>query len=382
MSFHQRGQGPGHGAEESKIVVTIENCSRRDLGKSRFGRTSSNQNRSGVFGRKVLNAHRTLVLSLLVILASGCATGPDSLVHPEVVERRCGPVSPVHRSVNQNLSRVHVGSESPPVNPDVLAGRFSPQAQNIADSIGVKDLLAQLTILKAEADQNNGTVTIQRLHVHQQLSSRVLLAFLDVARTAAEADCEEERADQLADGLQEVRDKRIRRQTLIAIVGDAMIGIVAGGLSLALQETASAAAAIFGGSVATWFGMAAFFDDTRYEFQHARNLLQEVWRGPKEPALIPMSVWRHLTRPLSDDPAQRSLRESLIIRWRQDGRFGEAGSETEQRRIALFFGEGGSYEIEDLRARAAMLDLLESDINLMSQDLERLMEEILLQSSL
>ncbi|HEY6260161.1 MAG TPA: hypothetical protein VIW47_01110, partial [Nitrospiraceae bacterium] len=59
-----------------------------------------------------------------------------------------------------------------------------------------------------------------------------------------------------------------------------------------------------------------------------------------------------------------------------------AGSETEQRRIALFFGEGGSYEIEDLRARAAMLDLLESDINLMSQDLERLMEEILLQSSL
>jgi hypothetical protein len=264
----------------------------------------------------------------------------------------------------------------------VLIGRFSPQAQNIADSIGVKDLLAQLTILKAEADQNNGTVTIQRLHVHQQLSSRVLLAFLDVARTAAEADCEEERADQLADGLQEVRDKRIRRQTLIAIVGDAMIGIVAGGLSLALQETASAAAAIFGGSVATWFGMAAFFDDTRYEFQHARNLLQELWRGPKEPALIPMSVWRHLTRPLSDDPAQRSLRESLIIRWRQDGRFGEAGSETEQRRIALFFGEGGSYEIEDLRARAAMLDLLESDINLMSQDLERLMEEILLQSSL
>jgi hypothetical protein len=244
--------------------------------------------------------------------------------------------------------------------------------------IGAKDLLVQMTVLEPEAEHNVMEATIRRLQVRQQLSNRVLLAFLDVARTAAEADCEEERADQLADRLQDVRDKRVRRQTLIAIVGDAMIGIVAGGLSLALQETASAAAAIFGGAVATWFGMSAFFDDTRYEFQHSRNLLKEVWTGPEQPVLIPTSVWRHLTRPLSDDTAQGSLRESLIIRWRQDGRLGEAGSETEQRRTALFFGEGGSYEIDDLRARAAMLDLLEADVNLMSQDLERLMEEILL----
>ena len=271
------------------------------------------------------------------------------------------------------------GSESPPVNPELLAGRFSPQSQSIAESIGVKHLLVQLTNLEAEGGHNTGTVTIERMHVRQQLLGRILLAFLDVARTAAEADCEEERADQIADGLHEVRDKRIRQYTLIAIVGDAMIGIVAGGLELALQGTAAAAAAIFGGTVATWFGMSAFFDDTRYEFRHARNLLQEVWMAPEEPALIPPSVWRHLTRPLPDDPAQRSLRESIILRWRQDGRFGEAGSELEQRRTALFFGEGGSYEIEDLRARAAMLDLLESDINLLSQDLERLMEEILMQ---
>ena len=85
-----------------------------------------------------------------------------------------------------------------------------------------------------------------------------------------------------------------------------------------------------------------------------------------------------MTRPLPEDPGQYSLRESLIMRWRQDGRLGEACSELEQRRIALFFGDGGSYSIEDLRDRAAMLELLKTDINLMSQDLKRLMEEILL----
>jgi hypothetical protein len=235
----------------------------------------------------------------------------------------------------------------------------------------------QVPALEREVAQNAEGAILRLLRVRQQLSDRILLAFLDVARTAAEADCEEERADQLADRLQEVRDKRIRRQTLIAIVGDAMIGIVSGALSLALQATASAATAILGGSVATGFGMAAFFDSTSYEFQHERNLLREVWEGQEHPSLIPLSVWRYLNQPLSEDPARRSLRETLITRWRQDGRLGEAGSETEQRRITLFFGQGGSYDIEDLRARAAMLDLLEADINLMSQDLERFMQEVL-----
>lgn len=155
-----------------------------------------------------------------------------------------------------------------------------------------------------------------------------------------------------------------------------MIGIVAGSLSLALEETASAIAALIGGTVATGFGSAAFFDTTEEEFRHDRNILQEVWKCPEEPLLFPVSVWRFLNRPLTED-AERSLRETLIARWREDGRLGEPGSDTEQRRIALFFGEGGTYTVEDLRARAAMVDRLEADVNLMSQHLERRLQEVL-----
>lgn len=319
-------------------------------------------------------------LVLLLSLTTGCATRQGPLVHPEVVERRCGPVSTVQRTAGQSPFLVHADTEIQSGNTDVLAGRFSPQSQRIADRIGVKHLLAQAAVLEGKVDRDVAT-TLRRLQVQQQVSNRIALAFLDVARTAAEADCEEKRADQLAELLREERDKHIRHLLLISIVGDAMIGIVAGGLNLALLETAAAAAEILGGSVATWFGVASLSlsDEARHEFRHQRNLLQEVWIGPKESALIPPSVWRHMTRLLPEDPGQYSLRESLIMRWRQDGRLGEAGSELEQRRIALFFGEGGSYSIEDLRDRAAMLELLKTDVNLMSQDLERLMEEILLQ---
>lgn len=322
-----------------------------------------------------------LMWALLLFLTSGCAIGQGPLGHPEVVERRCGPVSTVQRSVDQSPPRVHADTEIPPGNPDVLAGRFSQQSQRIADRIGVKHLLVQEAVLEGKTDRDIATA-VERLQVQQQVSNRIALALLDVARTAAEADCEEKRADQLAELLREDRDKHIRRLLLISIVGDAMIGIVAGGLNLAVKETAAAAAEILGGSVATWFGIASLSlsDEARHEFRHQRNLLQEVWIGPKESVLIPPSVWRHMTRPLPEDPGQYSLRESLIMRWRQDGRLGEAGSELEQRRISLFFGEGGSYSIEDLRDRAAMLELLKTDVNLMSQDLERLMEEILLQA--
>jgi hypothetical protein len=54
--------------------------------------------------------------------------------------------------------------------------------------------------------------------------------------------------------------------------------------------------------------------------------------------------------PMKEESRHRSLRETLILRWREDGRLGTAGSDTERRRIALLFGPGGVYEIEDLRA--------------------------------
>jgi hypothetical protein len=80
---------------------------------------------------------------------------------------------------------------------------------------------------------------------------------------------------------------------------------------------------------------------------------------------------------IMDDPTQQTLREHLIVRCREEGRLGKAGSEMERHRIQLFFGDGAKYDIEELRARAAMLDLLETDISLMHQGLNRLIRELL-----
>lgn len=167
--------------------------------------------------------HNKLMVLFLLVFASGCASEsrrPDMLLHLGAIERRCGPVATPQRPTGQIVSLSQPYSERGRGNGDVLGRRFSPLAQDTADTIKVKDILLQMTVLEAEVTRQVKGAHLRFLQVQQQLSNRILLTFLDVARTAAEADCEEERADQLVDRLQESRDKRIRHQTLIAIVGE------------------------------------------------------------------------------------------------------------------------------------------------------------------
>lgn len=84
---------------------------------------------------------------LLLFLSSGCAIGQGPLVHPEAVERRCGSISTGQRGTDQHPFRLLADTAILPGNTDVLAGRFSPQSQSIADSLGVKELLVQAAVL-------------------------------------------------------------------------------------------------------------------------------------------------------------------------------------------------------------------------------------------
>jgi len=325
--------------------------------------------------------NRSLFLLLALSCTAGCAMNPhrpiDPPVHVEAVERRCGPpagfLHPISRFGSPDISRPGV-QEDDVHTADVA---LSPEAYAIAETIGVLPLMAQLSALDSEGARNREGSALRFLQFRQQLSDRLLLAFSDVSTASTEAHCEEERASHMADRLQETRDKRVRQDTIYAIIGGSMVGILTGGLDLAGQLTAGAISAIFGGSLEATFGFKAQFESLSHEYRHGVGLLHEVWEGPEHSSRFPTSVWRFLNGPLPNDPEGRSFRDVLLLRWRQDDWLGQAGSDTERRRRTLFFGDGGSYEIEDLRAQAAMLDLLESDIALMAQELHLLMREVL-----
>jgi len=180
--------------------------------------------------------------------------------------------------------------------------------------------------------------------------------------------------------LEKGRQQWVTRLTVFSLVVAGLGAIFSGALSLEAQGVAADAVTIGSGAAEIALGSAALFGEARHELRHERNILREVWEGPEQSRLLPVLVWRFLTHPSGDDRTHRSLRESLIARWRDDGRLGKPGSEEERHRIALFFGNGGTYTMDELRDLEAMLALLEADINLMSHDLEELLKEVLAQT--
>jgi len=316
-------------------------------------------------------------LLIWVCLIQGCSTLSEGRGMAESAstfyERRCSPSIPLEPldSEAEQMSAERV---------DVLRDQFSITAFETATALGVLPYLDRLLTLETQVGPRGDGPALEYVRERRHITDRITLGILDVSSTAVEADCEEGRATLLAEHLQKVVDRRQDIYTVLGLVGSGVFTIVSGGIgvgatSLGVFNTANIAT-IIGGASELIFGSAVLVDTTAGgELRHERNLLRDIWTGENS-AFVP-AVWALLNRRLTDEPAQRSLRENLIMRWREEGWLGLAGSDAERHRIELFFGKGGYYTMDELRERAAMLDLLETDISLMHQGLNRLIRELM-----
>ena len=247
----------------------------------------------------------------------------------------------------------------------------------MADAIGALPLLLRLPELEAGAVSDRDAA-LALLQVRQALTERLLLATLEVSGVLAEIECESERGNQLRDRLQRVENARTRQLSLASIFIGATTAILSGGLALARpQASAASVVGTVGGTAEAGAGLSLQIGSRTAGLTTKRNLLREVWEGPERSTLLPQFVWRFLLRPVPGDPEGRTVRAKLIDEWRADGRLGEPGSQAERDRIALLLSRHGRFAVEDLLVRDAMLDLLQSDVALIHQDLERLLRELM-----
>ncbi len=70
------------------------------------------------------------------------------------------------------------------------------------------------------------------------------------------------------------------------------------------------------------------------------------------------------------------MADAMIAEWLVGDRFGPPGSAEERARVALLFGPGGTYTVEDLDVRESLLELLETSVALMNRDLRALLAEL------
>lgn len=319
------------------------------------------------------------VLVLLMSLLEGCALmqkAQSPAASPShTYERRCSPVSPVGPL-----------DADPHLVPDdriaVMRTQFSPAAFEMTNALGMLSSLDRLLQLEAQIGPSGEGPALQYLRERRHITDRITLGMLEVSSAAGESDCEEGRAMLLAELLQEEREERTGVYTVLALIGSGAAAVITGGIALAASGVSTAAniGAVIGGSFELTFGLMAETGADTEELHHPRNLLRNIWTGKN--TTFPTPVWNFMNTRVLDDPSQQTLRELLIVRWREEGRLGKAESEMEQHRIQLFFGDGGTYSVDELRARAAMLDLLRTDISLMHQGLSQLIRELLVRDKL
>ncbi|HTL60895.1 MAG TPA: hypothetical protein VL261_04540 [Nitrospira sp.] len=313
-----------------------------------------------------------------IVFIQGCSTLSEGRGAPVSspgmnYERHCSssvPLEPLDADASQ-MSSERMAS---------LKGQFTLTSFKTATALGVVPFLDRLLILEAQVGPGGEGPALEYVRERRHITDRITLGILDVSSLAVEADCEEGRASLLAEHLQKSLDKRQNVYTVLGLVGSGVLTIISGAIgvgasSIGVLNTANVATVI-GGASELIFGSAALMDTTgTEELHHERNLLRDIWTGENS-AFVP-TVWSFLNTRSTEEPTEPTLRESLIVRWREEGRLGPPGSDTERHRIDLFFGNGGRYTIDELRARAAMLDLLETEISLMHQGMNRLIRELL-----
>ncbi|MEX5220192.1 MAG: hypothetical protein NW701_20425 [Nitrospira sp.] len=316
--------------------------------------------------------HPFFAAVMILCTAVGCVSQSQALhrLHGDAATTRC-----------QSQMRTHflplpheAGRRDFRGNP--VAKALPARVREAADAI---DVLGPLIELR-ELEQGQGIVegpevAWRLLQTRQRISHRIALAALDVSSTVAELDCEESRADHVADGLREMLQQRSERDLFLIFAGDIWLGIIAGSLGLAGHPTTQAEAAIVGGILETSIGLLSAFADETYEFRHPRNHLRDIRDGSSGSEVFPGSVWRYFNGPSWVLPGE-TIRQALLEYWKEEGRLGQT-DEVERRRTELFFGDGGVYGMKDLRIRAEMLNHLKSEVLRIGQDLNNLLYEVL-----
>ena len=314
-------------------------------------------------------------LSSLLLNACASTLPPEKATF--TFDRRCLPAAMEMRRIPVSPSDSQ-GSVGATAERDEATKLYSPVAIHIAEVMDMLPLLNRLASLEV---RKAPTAEVDR--ARRKLTTRLQLANLEVSSIVAEIECEVQRADEVQDRLKEAQTARTTTQTILGVIFGGLANILSGGLSMATRAgDAANIASVAGGALEVLFGTSANFTKVRQEFSHPHNHLQAFRDGGGEDEkFFPRSVWRFLIKPDIRDMEGHTLRDVMLETWNAEGRLGPPGSQKEKQRKTLLFGEGGLYDSDELHIREAMLQQLESSIQLMHQDLESLLREVLLRQA-
>ncbi|MEH3113022.1 hypothetical protein [Pedobacter terrae] len=238
--------------------------------------------------------------------------------------------------------------------------KMSAHDQIICSILGIEYYIAALKAIQTDGNRySNG----QGSEYKQIITQRIILAQTQLNAVAAELDCEGERADMAGNYLDELNSKRNTRLTVTSVISGALTTVAT---ALIKKNSVQNTVAISGGLLSAGLGALTINPKGRQiAYHHPRNLLRDIWQEHNRSDDFPVFVWRMLQEKALSNTGQVTLANSIKNRWTQfelDGKANDQGAQ-------LLFGDGGMYRADELHARSAMLNQLQSTIRSLNQDL-------------
>jgi hypothetical protein len=246
---------------------------------------------------------------------------------------------------------------APPQGP-LPAFPLPDEIRNIASIAGVLPMFAAL---HEPGDDH--------LAVRLQLVMRLSALEIQVSSLLFEAQCVGAQIDAMLVELGERQDRYEFAMTVASISLGALVAAGGGVWDLKVDSDDPAILIIAGGVASAGLGLAAFIPERRpVVFEHHRNLLAPIASGEDPDEVLPPFVFVFATTP---DEQGRTLRDELLSDWRE---VIADNYPADQRALveSILFGEGGLYDAKLLDVREQLLDILETHVDGINQELELL----------
>ncbi len=312
---------------------------------------------------------RFVSLGIVVFLFTACVSKKNTALLTQINKSNCNQENTNHYTKNdipKPIYELAVDTQ--------LSRYFTPKDINVAHAIGALNLLSEyLNTLNAVKQNKTVQGQLDVIQLRQKINNRIDLTSLEISAVTAELDCEEERINQIASFLKE---KEMQAETKLT-VGSIILGSLSAIATAVLVGTHDEGVTgdVIGISVGVadaLIGVLILTNHRKIELKHSRNVLREIWLATETSSVYPPSIWYYLNYANPNHAGEISLREQLINNWKSFGQVNASKSTTDNRKLEIYFSDGGKYTTDQLENRANMYDQIESTIKLMKQDLRNL----------
>lgn len=265
-------------------------------------------------------------------------------------------------------------------NPQPSPSQLSSGAKQVAQLIGVMELVERLQNLPPRERNLGPEMNMEALRLRQQITETVLTVSLEADGAIAEIDSETEKLVAIRSLLEARRDRALQIGTLANLITSGAAGII--GTSLQFGDSTAKAGnwiGIGGNSVSTLLSLIGIRQQQggKYVLRESPNMLAPLFgRETEYHATYPEAFWQYLNLPVPTEPERGTRIERLRKEWIQFGHLDEKETAKSKDKVAFLTSRSSEQRrltIDLINDRTAMLAGVKVWAELMKRDLSKLM---------